>query len=230
MGSAKLNELVKVSVERRCKMHIAFFNPQGNFDNDDSYWTEHPDFGGQLVYVKELALALDRQGHDVVIFTRRIQDPEWPEFSDPEEMYHGAGVRIVRLSFGGKSFLNKEALWPFLHDYVLEVKKWYNQLGKMPDFVTTHYGDGGIAGAMFQDLTGIPYTFTAHSLGAQKLDKLVVQSDDFPQIDKQYKFTERLAAERIAIDQATVRVVSTAQEKNQQYQHPLYKDMFASGY
>ncbi len=34
-------------------MHIVFLNPQGNFDPADSYLTEHPDFGGQLVYVKE---------------------------------------------------------------------------------------------------------------------------------------------------------------------------------
>ena len=39
-------------------MHILFFNPQGNFDDVDSYLTEHPDFGGQLVYVKELAMAM----------------------------------------------------------------------------------------------------------------------------------------------------------------------------
>ena len=39
-------------------MQIIFLNPQGNFDPQDSYWTEHPDFGGQLVYVKETALAL----------------------------------------------------------------------------------------------------------------------------------------------------------------------------
>ena len=30
-------------------MHIVFMNPQGNFDPQDSYLTEHPDFGGQLV-------------------------------------------------------------------------------------------------------------------------------------------------------------------------------------
>ena len=39
-------------------VHIAFLNPQGNFDPKDSYWTEHPDFGGQLVYVKEVAIAM----------------------------------------------------------------------------------------------------------------------------------------------------------------------------
>lgn len=44
-------------------MRIAFLNPQGNFDPADSYWTEHPDFGGQLVYVKQVALAMGELGH-----------------------------------------------------------------------------------------------------------------------------------------------------------------------
>ncbi|HID65314.1 MAG TPA: glycosyltransferase family 1 protein, partial [Anaerolineae bacterium] len=52
-------------------MFIAFLNPQGNFDPHDSYWTMHPDFGGQLVYVKEVALALAGWGHRVDIVTRQ---------------------------------------------------------------------------------------------------------------------------------------------------------------
>jgi len=59
-------------------MFIAFLNPQGNFDPHDSYWTQHPDFGGQLVYVKEVALALARRGHRVDVVTRQIADPGWP--------------------------------------------------------------------------------------------------------------------------------------------------------
>ena len=59
-------------------MHIVFLNPQGNFDPADSYLTEHPDFGGQLVYVKELAQAMAQQGHKVDIVTRRIRDSSWP--------------------------------------------------------------------------------------------------------------------------------------------------------
>ena len=48
-------------------MHIAFLNIQGNFDAEDRYWTAHPDFGGQLVYVKEVTLALGRMGHRIEI-------------------------------------------------------------------------------------------------------------------------------------------------------------------
>lgn len=61
--------------------HAAFLNPQGNFDPNDSYWTEHPDFGGQLVYVKEVSKALAKMGIKVDIITRQINDPDWPEFS-----------------------------------------------------------------------------------------------------------------------------------------------------
>ena len=59
-------------------MHIVFLNPQGNFDKNDSYWTMHPDFGGQLVYVKEIASEMANMGHKVDIITRQIIDPEFP--------------------------------------------------------------------------------------------------------------------------------------------------------
>ncbi|MGH3146560.1 MAG: glycosyltransferase, partial [Rubrobacter sp.] len=82
-------------------MHVAFINPQGNFDRDDSYWTAHPDFGGQLVYVKELALAMGNLGHRVDIVTRRIVDPQWPEFASDTDSYHEApNVRILRIPCG----------------------------------------------------------------------------------------------------------------------------------
>jgi len=207
-------------------MHIAFFNPQGNFDNADSYWTEHPDFGGQLVYVKELAKAIQRRGHEAVIFTRRIQDPAWPEFQEPEEVYQGSGVKIIRLDFGGPAFLHKEKLWPVIKEYAAAVEAWYAQRGNQPDVVTTHYGDGGIAGALFEESTGIPFTFTAHSLGAQKMDKMLKHADQLEDLDKRYCFTIRLAAERTAMGRALVRMVSTAQEKEHQYQHQLYQDLF----
>jgi sucrose-phosphate synthase len=209
-------------------MQIAFFNPQGNFDSEDSYWTEHPDFGGQLVYVKELATALHRQGHEAVIFTRRMDDPEWPEFQEPEEVYLGSGVRIIRVDFGGNRFLNKEELWPYLKDYVKAIMRWYESAGILPDIVTTHYGDGGIAGALFEQKTGVPFTFTAHSLGAQKMDKLLKDPEDYDLLDQQLRFTVRLAAERTAMGRALVRMVSTVQEKEHQYLHPIYRDLFVN--
>ena len=93
-------------------MHVAFLNPQGNFDPRDSYWTAHPDFGGQLVYVKELALAMGKLGHGVDIVTRQIVDPDRPEFAGETDAYPGhENVRILRIPCGPDRFSPKEELW-----------------------------------------------------------------------------------------------------------------------
>ncbi len=68
-------------------VRIAFLNPQGNFDPHNSYLASHPDFGGQLVYVREVARTLGKMGHRADILTRRIVDPEWPEFAADTEVY-----------------------------------------------------------------------------------------------------------------------------------------------
>ncbi|HON04101.1 MAG TPA: glycosyltransferase, partial [Fervidobacterium sp.] len=152
--------------------HVAFFNPQGNFDKNDSHLTEHPDFGGQLVYVKELAKAMGELGIKVDIITRRIVDEKWPEFSEQFDFYPDApNVRIVRIPFGGNQFLRKEDLWNYLPEYVDGIYKFYEGEGIFPEFVTTHYGDGGISGVLFLKRTGIPFSFTGHSLGAWKKEK-----------------------------------------------------------
>ena len=118
-------------------MHIVFMNPQGNFDPKDSYLTEHPDFGGQLVYVEELAQAMAKRGHKVDIVTRRIRDASWPEFSTAQDSYPGfeESLRILRFSCGGDNFLNKEELWPHIPELVDKMLQFYGK--HQPDFITS---------------------------------------------------------------------------------------------
>jgi sucrose-phosphate synthase len=206
-------------------VHIAFLNPQANFDPEDRYWTEHPDFGGQLVYVKEVAIALGRMGHRVDIVTRRIVDPEWPGFERTLDGYRGEpNVRIVRLPCDGDRFLRKEALWPYLGtEWVPRISDFYGAEARQPDAVTTHYGDGGLAGALWLASGGPPYTFTGHSLGAQKLDRLLDKGDQtLAELDAHYHFRQRLAAERVAMNHAACIITSTEQERREQYGHPAY--------
>ncbi len=204
---------------------IAFFNPQGNFDPEDSYWTEHPDFGGQLVYVKEIAIALGEEfSLDVDIITRQIKDPDWPEFSGRLDSYPVSDrVRIIRLPFGGSRFLAKEQLWPQLNEYVEGIEEFYREEGRSPDFVTTHYADGGLAGALYREKTGTPFSFTGHSLGAQKMDKLNVNPDNLDARLTRYKFHCRLAAERVSMANSSTIFVSTTQERDEQYTHRAYR-------
>lgn len=206
-------------------MHIAFLNPQGNFDPKDSYWTEHPDFGGQLVYVKEVALALGRMGHQVDILTRRIVDPDWTGFESTLDAYPGEpNVRIVRLPCGGDCFLRKEDLWPYLGtEWVPNIVIFYQQGGNLPDAFTTHYADGGLSGALLKKETEIPFTFTGHSLGAQKMDKLDVTPESLAEMDARFHFTRRILAERVSMNHAGRIITSTAQERMEQYAHPAYR-------
>ena len=206
-------------------MYIGFLNPQGNFDPADSYWTEHPDFGGQLVYVKSVALAMGEMGHQVDILTRQIIDPEWPEFSERFDRYPNApNVRIVRLPAGPDEFLRKELLWPHLvRDWVPNVLAFYADVGGLPDAFTTHYGDGGLCGVLIEDETGVPFTFTGHSLGAQKMDKLNVTRDNLKEMDDHFHFARRIVAERLSMNRSAVNVTSTEQERFQQYSHRAYR-------
>ncbi len=204
-------------------MHIVFLNPQGNFDPADSHLTEHPDFGGQLVYVKEVAQAMSAAGHRVDILTRRIEDPDWPEFAAPVEHYPGCGddLRIVRLHCGGSRFLNKERLWGHLPEFINNTVAFYG--GAPPDFATAHYADGGYCAALLEHATGIGFTFTGHSLGAQKLDKLGMSEANAMEMETRFRFSRRIAAERLAMGRASRIVTSTDQERREQYSHPLYR-------
>lgn len=208
-------------------MHIGFLNPQGNFDPANSHITEHPDFGGQLIYVKELAIAMAQKGHKIDILTRQIIDPDWPEFAQPFDAYPGVdNVRIIRLPAGPKEFLPKELLWPHLvTDWIPNILKFYQEQGGLPDAMTAHYGDGGLCGVLIEDKTGVPFTFTAHSLGAQKMDKLEVSPENLAEMDEQFHFKYRIIAERLSMNRSGVNITSTWQERLEQYSHPAYRDV-----
>lgn len=206
-------------------MHIAFLNPQGNFDHKDSYWTEHPDFGGQLVYVKEVAIAMAAQGHRVDILTRRIVDPDWPEFKESQDRYPDVeNVRILRLPCGPVGFLPKEALWPHLgSEWVPNILTFYQAEESLPDAFTAHYADGGLSGTLLKQETSIPFTFTGHSLGAQKMDKLGVTPESLAKIDARFHFARRILAERVSMNHAGRIITSTNQERVEQYAHAAYR-------
>jgi sucrose-phosphate synthase len=207
-------------------VHIGFLNPQGNFDSGDSHITEHPDFGGQLIYVKQVAIAMAEKGHKIDILTRQIIDPEWPEFAKRFDSYPGVdNVRIIRLPAGPKEFLPKELLWPHLvADWVPNILKFYREEGGLPNAMTSHYADGGLSGILIEDETGVPCTFTAHSLGAQKMDKLEVTPENLLQMDEQFHFRYRILAERLSMNRSAVNITSTQQERFEQYSHPAYRD------
>ncbi|MGF1470188.1 MAG: glycosyltransferase [Rubrobacteraceae bacterium] len=189
----------------------------------------HADFGGQLVYVREVARKLGSMGHRADILTRRIRDPEWPEFGDDADSYPGhPNVRIFRIPCGPDHFLPKEELWPYLGEWTEGLIGLYQGEGAWPDLWTGHYADGGLVAAWLAEASGVPFTFTGHSLGAWKLDSLL-QDNQAPgslaELDARYNFGARIQAERTSISRARKIVTNSAAERHEQYAHPAYRDL-----
>jgi sucrose-phosphate synthase len=208
-------------------MHVAFLNPQGNFDPRNSYLASHPDFGGQLVYVREVARMLGKMGYRADIVTRLIIDPDWPEFASDTDAYPGhANVRILRIPCGPDHFLPKEELWPYLGEWVEGVARLYRAEGSWPTLWTGHYADGGLAAALLEEDSGTPFTFTGHSLGAWKLDFLLRHAEGpgaLAEADARYNFGARIEAERAAMSRSAVVVTNSVAERREQYRHPAYR-------
>jgi sucrose-phosphate synthase len=130
----------------------------------------------------------------------------------------------VRLPAGPDTFLRKELLWlHIVSDWVPNILARYRAAGGLPDAFTGHYADGGLAGVLIEHQTGVPFTFTAHSLGAQKMDKLNVNEDNLAEMDAHFHFGRRLFAERLSMNHSAVNITSTRQERFEQYAHYAYR-------
>jgi sucrose-phosphate synthase len=158
--------------------------------------------------------------------TRQITDHQWPQFSGEIDSYPGfSSLRIIRIPCGPAHFLPKEKLWPHLAtEWAPGIEAFYQREGQLPDVFSGHYGDGGLAGAVIQERTGRPFSFTAHSLGAQKMDKLNVHPGNIEDFNQRFHFTTRIAAERISMNHASCVITSTRQEKQKQYGHLAYRE------
>jgi sucrose-phosphate synthase len=176
-----------------------------------------------------VALAMAALGHRVDILTRRFPDGAWRGFGAAEGAYPGhSGVRILRFPAGPATFLRKELLWPHLvRKWVPGILAYYARQGGLPDAFTGHYGDGGLCGALIEACTGVPFTFTAHSLGAQKMDQLEANRDNLAALNAQYHFARRIVAERLSMNRSAVNITSTRQEWLEQYGHRAYRDAVA---
>ena len=129
------------------------------------------DTGGQINYVVELAKKLSTQDNveRIDLFTRLISDKRVSEdYSVPVEQVNDK-LRIIRIQCGGRKYVRKELLWPFLDEYVDKTVRFIKQDGRIPDFVHGHYADGGYVAEQLSEIFDIPFIFTGHSLEGQNI-------------------------------------------------------------
>jgi len=201
-------------------LRIALLSLHGLIRGIDPELGRDPDTGGQIKYVLELAAELGRRDdvESVELITRQIIDDRVAkDYSQVEELL-SPKVRIVRLPFGPKRYLKKEALWPYLEVFVDQALSHFRRVGT-PHVIHGHYADAGYAGAQLARLLHLPYVFTGHSLGRVKRERMLeADGNDVASLEQTYRFKTRNEAEEMALETASLVITSTNQEVMEQYE------------
>lgn len=205
-------------------LRISMLSLHGLVRARDAELGRDADTGGQIKYVLELAAELSRREdvRSVELVTRQIFDPRvGTDYAQVEEPITDK-AKIVRIPFGPKRYLRKEALWPYLETFIDQMLGHYRRTG-LPDLIHGHYADAGYAGAQLSRLLHVPYVFTGHSLGRVKHERLIAAAQNakppksVEDLEKKFKFAARVEAEEIALETASMVITSTGQEVQQQY-------------
>ncbi|MCK5640417.1 MAG: HAD-IIB family hydrolase, partial [Gammaproteobacteria bacterium] len=153
----------------------------------------------------------------VDLLTRQIFDSKVSsDYSEPIEPISD-NANIIRLPFGPRRYLRKEALWPHMDSMADQALKFIRSIGRVPDVIHSHYADAGYVGSRLAGLLGVPQIHTGHSLGREKQRRLHEQGLKHSTIEKYYNISKRIEAEEMTMDTASLIIASTYQEVEQQY-------------
>ena len=200
-------------------LYLLHLHLHGLFRGHDLELGRDADTGGQTTYVLELirSLAARPEVDRVEVVTRLIEDRRVSEdYAVPQESL-GDGAAIVRLPFGPRRYLRKELLWPHLDALADALTARLASQPRRPDWIHAHYADAGYVGARVAERLEIPLVFTGHSLGREKLRRLLMSGLTHEQIEQHYAISARIAAEERALAQSSLVITSTRQEAEQQY-------------
>lgn len=199
--------------------YIQLFSIHGLIRGHSPELGRDADTGGQVKYVLELANALGKNDaiEQVDLFTRLIDDKAvHPDYNVHLETL-SEKVRIVRIQCGGKKYLRKELLWPHLQEFIDKTIRFIKSQNRVPDIFHGHYADAGYVAMDLAWAFDTPFIFTGHSLGRNKLAKLLEDGISKEKINRQYKINTRIDAEEKIIKHADLIITSTHQEIEKQY-------------
>ncbi len=195
-------------------MKITLISLHGLLRGRDLEIGRDADNGGQIIYVMELARALQSR-HDVdhvTLITRLIDDPALAsDYACPIERVTEK-FTIRRVPFAGPRYLLKEQLWNHLDEFVSRAEAMITAQRLAPNFLHSHYADAGYAAAALSRRLGIPFIHSGHSLGRRKLEKLVLGGMAEEEAMERFRFRQRFAAEETTLRQAAFIICSTRQE------------------
>ena len=194
--------------------YIVLISMHGLIRGRDLELGRDADTGGQILYVVELAKALAARDDvwRVDLLTRQVIDPKVSDdYAERMEPIADKAF-IVRLPAGPRRYLRKEVLWPYLDGFTDHALQHVRRIGKVPDIIHSHYADAGYVGSRLSSLLGVTLVHTGHSLGRVKRERLLDQGVKPEVIESQYNISQRIEAEEVALDHASMVVASTRQE------------------
>ncbi len=154
--------------------------------------------GGQNVYVRNVGLALARQGWQVDMFTR-CSDAKQEKIVE-----HSPGCRTIRLTAGPQDFIERDLLFSHLPEFVENFLNFQNQHQTIYPIVHTNYWLSSWVGMEIRkhQLTKMVHTY--HSIGAVKYKSV----STIPMIAR-----TRLGVEKTCLETADQIVATSPQEK-----------------
>ncbi len=200
-------------------LYVQMFSVHGLLRYENMELGRDADTGGQIKYVVELAEVLSRHENvaQVDLFTRLISDRRVSsDYSRPVEIISDK-FRIIRIQCGGKLYMRKELLWPYLDEYIDKTIKFIKKDRRYPDIVHGHYPDAGYVGVRLSEYFGTPFIYTGHSMGRAKKERLLTEGMKKADISRKYNIEHRIMIEEESIKNADLIVASTSQEVEEQY-------------
>jgi len=200
-------------------LKLLHLNLHGLIRSHDLELGRDSDTGGQTLYVLELVkgIAARPEVDKVELITRLIIDRRVSsDYSNPVEKISNS-ASIIRLPFGPKRYIRKELLWPYLDDLADQIVQRLQKANSLPDWIHAHYADAGYVGSLVCRRLGLPLVFTGHSLGREKLRRLLAAGIDHDQIEQTYSISRRIDAEELALAHSNLLITSTKHEADQQY-------------
>jgi glycosyltransferase involved in cell wall biosynthesis len=154
--------------------------------------------GGQNVYVRQVGLALAKQGWSVDMFTRRI-DP-----AQATIIQHAPNCRTIRLTAGPATFIGRDNVFNYLPEFVKQFQAFQEQEGYQYPLVHTNYWLSSWVGMQLKKLQPSKQVHTYHSLGAVKYRTV----KELPAIA-----TTRLEVEQACLETANRIIATSPQEE-----------------
>ncbi len=187
-------------------LHIAL---QGCLKGAEVEYGMTADTGGHIRYLLDLAQAVSScdPGTRMVIATRRFEGLG-PDYETARESVR-PGLDIVRLPSANPAYLAKEELHREVESFADSLIAFIEAEGR-PDLIHAHYADAASVAAIVKARLGIPFFFTAHSLGRVKREALGPEHA----IEG---IEERIRAEETALADASLLIASSRDEAEVQY-------------